>query len=264
MHVNTITKTGYKAGSKGIILQCGIWKKKVHSKLRVQGWGLREWYLTLYINSKWGNLLYSKKHCWAKTRPQKSPVFWTNPGTAWRSGILVHYMYIYTMLTFRECSSLVLCSCSFTDASWISKSLCNLCISSCCTLNNSLLIFSEIKSKNWRKNSIEKAHQQLDKYSITIYCTLRKQPGSIYTSQSTLHASIVTSRFDWTVIKHKPIFDYYQQTLIIFMFNIQLLNVLQSFLFSLRLNCLYCEFICLKLWGDFFSVNLLKPLITFL
>ena len=30
---------------------------------------------------------------------------------------LVHYMYIYTMLTFRECSSLVLCSCSFTDAS---------------------------------------------------------------------------------------------------------------------------------------------------
>lgn len=180
---------------------------------------------------------------------------------------LVHYMYIYTMLTFRECSSLVLCSCSFTDASWTSKSLCNLCISSCCTLNNSLLIFSEIKSKNWRKKIALKKldHQQLDKYNIKMSCNSRKQPAVIHvnTRQSTFCA-FVTSRFDCNVIKHKPIFDYYQQTLIIFMFNIQLLNVLQSFLFSLRLNCLNCEFICLKLWADFFSVNLLKPLITFL
>ena len=50
MHVNKITKTGYKVGSKGITM----WnlEKKVHSKLRVQGWGVGEWYLTLYINSK--------------------------------------------------------------------------------------------------------------------------------------------------------------------------------------------------------------------
>ena len=73
MHVNKITKTGYKVGSKGITK----WnlEKKVHSKLRVQGWGVGEWYLTLLLILNEATLLYSKKHCWAKTRPQKSPVF---------------------------------------------------------------------------------------------------------------------------------------------------------------------------------------------
>ena len=39
MHVNKITKTGYKVGSKGITMWNKL-EKKVHSKLRVQGWGV--------------------------------------------------------------------------------------------------------------------------------------------------------------------------------------------------------------------------------
>lgn len=57
---------------------------------------------------------------------------------------------------------------------------------------------------------------------------------------------------------------HFRLTLLVFMLNRQLFNVFHSFLFSLRFDSVYHEFVGLKLGRDLISVTLLQLALAFL